>query len=58
MRAHLDMSKISVIAAQTGVTAMGNFRVSGMALGRQSCPLLWTVLQTRHSEDNGWGDFW
>lgn len=39
MRAHLGMSEISIIAAQTGVTAMGNFRVSDMALGRQGCPL-------------------
>jgi 1,6-anhydro-N-acetylmuramate kinase len=41
MRAHLDMAEISIIAEQTGVTAMGNFRVSEMSLGRQgvSCTL-------------------
>jgi 1,6-anhydro-N-acetylmuramate kinase len=39
MRAHLDMSEISIIAAQTGVTATGNFRVSDMALGWQGCSL-------------------
>jgi hypothetical protein len=35
MRAHLDMAEISIVAEQTGVTAMGNFRVSEMCLGRQ-----------------------
>jgi 1,6-anhydro-N-acetylmuramate kinase len=39
MRAHLDMSEIFVIAAQTSVTAMGNFRASDMPLGGQGCPL-------------------
>ncbi|KAB5511444.1 hypothetical protein GE09DRAFT_1270398 [Coniochaeta sp. 2T2.1] len=39
MRAHLDMAEIAVIAANTGVTSLGNFRVSDMALGRQGCPL-------------------
>ncbi|ODQ51531.1 UPF0075-domain-containing protein [Saitoella complicata NRRL Y-17804] len=38
-RAHLDMAEIAVIAAQTGVTTLGNFRVGDMALGRQGCPL-------------------
>jgi 1,6-anhydro-N-acetylmuramate kinase len=37
-RAHLDMSEISVIAANTGITTMSNFRVSDMSLGRQGCP--------------------
>jgi 1,6-anhydro-N-acetylmuramate kinase len=39
IRAHLDMAEIAVISANTGITAMGNFRVSDMALGRQGCPL-------------------
>jgi len=39
IRAHLDMAEISVIAAQTGKTTLGNFRVSEMTLGRQGCPL-------------------
>jgi 1,6-anhydro-N-acetylmuramate kinase len=39
MRAHLDMAEISIIAEQTGVTAMGNFRVSEMSLGRQGVSL-------------------
>lgn len=39
MRAHLDMAEIAVIAANTGATTVGNFRVSDMALGRQGCPL-------------------
>lgn len=38
-RAHMDIGEISVIAANTGVTTMGNFRVSDMALGRQGCPI-------------------
>ncbi|KAH2068636.1 hypothetical protein KXX03_009634 [Aspergillus fumigatus] len=38
-RAHLDMGEIAIIAAGTGVTSLGNFRVSEMALGRQGCPL-------------------
>lgn len=38
IRAHLDMSEISIIAAHTGITTMSNFRVSDMALGRQGCP--------------------
>ncbi|GIJ90371.1 hypothetical protein Asppvi_009325 [Aspergillus pseudoviridinutans] len=38
IRAHLDMSEISIIAAHTGVTSMSNFRISDMALGRQGCP--------------------
>jgi 1,6-anhydro-N-acetylmuramate kinase len=39
IRAHLDMAEIAIIAASTGVTSLGNFRVSEMALGRQGCPL-------------------
>lgn len=39
MRAHLDMAEIAIIAAETGVTSLGNFRVSEMSLGRQGCPL-------------------
>jgi hypothetical protein len=39
VRAHLDMAEISIIAEQTGVTAMGNFRVSEMSLGRQGVSL-------------------
>ena len=38
-RAHMDIAEISIIAAKTGVTTMGNFRVSDMALGRQGCPI-------------------
>lgn len=38
-RAHLDISEISIIAANTGITTMGNFRVSDLALGRQGCPI-------------------
>jgi 1,6-anhydro-N-acetylmuramate kinase len=43
IRAHLDMAEIAIIAAGTGVTSLGNFCVSEMALGRQGChcsPLL------------------
>ncbi|ERT00364.1 hypothetical protein HMPREF1624_03735 [Sporothrix schenckii ATCC 58251] len=39
IRAHLDMGEPAVVAAKTGVTTLGNFRVSDMALGRQGCPL-------------------
>lgn len=39
VRAHLDMAEIAIVAAKTGATALGNFRVSDMALGRQGCPL-------------------
>ncbi|KAK4495268.1 hypothetical protein PRZ48_013597 [Zasmidium cellare] len=38
-RAHLDMGEISIIAANTGKTVVGNFRVSDMSLGRQGCPI-------------------
>lgn len=34
-RAHLDMGGIAVIATNPGITAMRNFRVSNLALGRQ-----------------------
>lgn len=53
-RAHLDMSEISVIAAKTGVTALSNFRVSDMALGRQGCPLYvaWDALCATHPTIN------
>lgn len=33
-RAHLDMGKIAVIAANTAVSSIGKFRVSDLALGR------------------------
>ena len=33
------MGEISTIAAKTGITTLGNFRVSDMALGRQGCPI-------------------
>lgn len=39
IRAHLDMAEISIIAANTGITTMANFRVADLALGRQGCPL-------------------
>lgn len=39
VRAHLDMAEIAIVAANSGVTSVGNFRVSDMALGRQGCPL-------------------
>lgn len=39
IRAHMDIGEISIIAANTGITTMGNFRVSDMALGRQGCPI-------------------
>ena len=53
-RAHLDMSEISIIAAKTGVTALSNFRVSDMALGRQGCPLFvaWDSLCATHPTMN------
>ncbi|SMQ46752.1 unnamed protein product [Zymoseptoria tritici ST99CH_1A5] len=38
-RAHMDIGEISIIAANTGITTMGNFRVSDMSLGRQGCPI-------------------
>lgn len=38
-RAHMDIAEIATIAANTGITTMGNFRVSDMALGRQGCPI-------------------
>lgn len=50
IRAHLDMAEISIIAAKTGITALSNFRVSDMALGRQGCPLFvaWDGLCATH----------
>ena len=53
-RAHLDMAKISIIAAKTGVTTLSNFRVSDMALGRQGCPLFvaWDGLSATHPTKN------
>jgi len=54
IRAHLDMSEISIIAAKTGITALSNFRVSDMALGRQGCPLFvaWDGLCAAHPTKN------
>ena len=54
IRAHLDMAEISIIAAKTGITALSNFRVSDMALGRQGCPLFvaWDGLCATHPEKN------
>ncbi|KAK5196082.1 hypothetical protein LTR99_008109 [Exophiala xenobiotica] len=53
-RAHLDMAEISIIAAKTGITSLGNFRVSDMALGRQGCPLFvaWDGLCATHPTKN------
>ena len=42
-KAHLDMAEIAVIAAETGITTMGAFRVGDMCLGRQGCPLFSTL---------------
>jgi 1,6-anhydro-N-acetylmuramate kinase len=54
IRGHLDMAEISIIAAKTGITALSNFRVSDMALGRQGCPLFvaWDGLCATHPEKN------
>lgn len=51
IRAHLDMAKISIIAAKTSITALSNFHVSDMDLGRQDCPLIvaWNSLCVTHS---------
>lgn len=53
-RAHLDMAEISIIAARTGKTAVGNFRVSDMSLGRQGCPIFSALdsLLVNHPEKN------
>ena len=50
IRAHLDMAEISIIAANTGVTTMANFRVADLALGRQGCPFFsaWDSLVGTH----------
>ncbi|KAF2085275.1 UPF0075-domain-containing protein [Saccharata proteae CBS 121410] len=38
-RAHLNMAEICTIAAETGITTLGNFRVSDFSLRKQGCPL-------------------
>lgn len=53
-RAHMDIAEISIIAAKTGITTMGNFRVSDMALGRQGCPIFSALdsLLVNHDKKN------
>lgn len=36
------MGEIAVISANTGITAMGKFRVSDLGLGRLGCPIFAT----------------
>lgn len=37
--AHLDIAKIAIVAANSGITSLGNFRMSDMPLDRQGFPV-------------------